>query len=139
MNQEDLLGYDLDTLLALREEGRRQAAQFQELAGRAEAEILRRMQEQGATVYKSARAEARMVPGGYDYIMETLAELIPLILPGEYQDVVEAVVTHKVNKTKLNQLVWRGGEIADIIKRATKPRAMRLTKVVLKEEASHEG
>jgi uncharacterized protein YjeT (DUF2065 family) len=135
MNPEDLLGYDIDILLAMRQEWKRQAAHFQELAGRAEQEVLRRMGEQGATVYKSERAEAQAAPGGYDYLMETLSGLIPLLQPGEWADVVQEVVTHKVNKVKLNQLARRGGDFSHIIFEATKPQAMRLTKVVLKEES----
>ena len=71
--------------------------------------------------------------------MGILDELIPLLQPREYLSVVEKVVTHKVNKIRLNQLVRRGGKIAAIIQAATKPRAMRLTKVVLKAKEEREA
>ncbi len=137
VNSEDLLTLPTDSLLYMREEWKAEANRYSELAQRAEAEVLRRMIQDGASVYASERGEAQAGPSGYDYDMPTLEHLRPLVLPQDWADLVQEVVAQKVNKIKLNQLVRRGGEIATIIEEATKPRPWRLTKVKLNEEAYH--
>mgnify|MGYP001612660175 FL=1 len=115
---EDLLAYSMDTLITMRELWKAQAKTAYAWAGKAEFEILRRLQKDGATVYVSEEWEAKAMPGkkSYTYNMAWLIQLPPLLQKGEWDKLVSyAPAEPVVDKVQLNTLAKRGGLIAEII------------------------
>ena len=122
MQAEDLLTMSTDTLLSMREIWRTEGKRLLDLASRAEFEILRKLQEDNATVYASEQWEAKVSPGAksYTYNMDILRQLSPLLRPEDKLPVYEeTVVNTVVDKRALNLYEKRGGEIARIISEAT--------------------
>jgi hypothetical protein len=78
------------------------------------------MLERGATVADAGAWIVKLsVKRSYLYNEEALSRLQAFIEPEQYEEAVRTIVTTKVSKTALNQLVKRGGEIAAIIEAAT--------------------
>jgi len=121
MNTEDLSTMTTDTLLEMREVWRTEGKRLLDLASQAEFEILRRLQEDGATRYDSLQWAGPIEPGKktYSFTLPVLATLQPLLLPGEWEQLVTERTTQEVNKVMLNKLERRGGEIARIVAEAT--------------------
>ena len=78
------------------------------------------MLERGATVADAGAWTVKLTTKrSYVYDEEVLAGLQAFVDPDVYDEAVRKVVTLKVSKLKLNQLVKRGGDIATIIAAAT--------------------
>jgi hypothetical protein len=104
------------TIVLLREQLAELRTQLLESEG-----LLRQaMLERGATVADAGAWTVKLTTRRtYVYDEETLAGLQAYVEPEVYDDAVRRIVTTKVNKTKLNTLAKRGGEIAAIIDAAT--------------------
>lgn len=78
--------------------------------------------ERGATVAVAGDWQVKLQEKrGYDYDLEGLTRLQSFLAPEDYERAVVEVRTVKVNKTQLNALAKRGGDIARIIGEATTP------------------
>ncbi len=127
MNQDDtnhydriIYGMETDDLLEAIEDWRSEANLFRDLVGKAEFELRRRMIEMDASVYASSTWEAELpTDTTYDYYMTVLERLRPLLREGEWEKAVVEVTSTKVSRNALKALAKRGGEIADIIEKAT--------------------
>jgi hypothetical protein len=74
------------------------------------------MLERGATIADAGSWTVKLSPKrSYEYDIEGLSQLQAFVEPEQYEAAVVEVHTTKVNKTKLNALAKRGGEIATII------------------------
>jgi hypothetical protein len=78
------------------------------------------MLERGATVADAGAWTVKLTTRrSYAYDEEMISALQAFVDPDVYDDAVRRIVTTKINKTKLNALAKRGGEIAAIIEAAT--------------------
>jgi hypothetical protein len=99
---------------------REQLGELRTQLAESEGMLRQAMLERGATVADAGTWTVKLATKrSYVYDEETLAGLQAFVDPDVYDEAVRRVVTLKVSKLKLNQLVKRGGEIAAIIDAAT--------------------
>jgi hypothetical protein len=104
------------TIVQLRD----QLAELRTQLSESEGMLRQAMLERGATVADAGAWTVKLaVKRSYVYDEETLAGLQAFVDPDVYDEAVRRVITLKVSKLKLNQLVKRGGDIATIIAAAT--------------------
>jgi len=103
------------TIVTLREQKQVLADQLLEAEGLLRGEML----NEQATIADAGEWTVKLTTRTkWEYDLEVLTELQAFVTPEQYDEAVREVREVKVNKTKLNMLAKRGGQIAAIISRA---------------------
>lgn len=99
---------------------REQIAELRQQLAESESLLRDAMLGRGASVADAGRWTVKLTTKrSYVYDEEALSRLQAFLEPEQYEEAVRTIVSTKVNKTVLNQLCKRGGEVAQIIAAAT--------------------